>query len=105
MKRKALWVGAITAAHAVLTMGAVLFTMSLAMSAFDGKREPGVADRVSTLLAGALMAPLLPVYQIVTPRAVKSLPFLDNVVLLLNSLLWGVALVWLVERRSRRRAA
>ena len=104
IKRKRLWIGALTAVHAVLTLGAVLVAMSLAMAAFDGKREPGVMDRATTLLASTLMAPLGPVYRVITPREVQSLPFVGNVVVLLNSFLWAAALVWLLERRSRRGA-
>ena len=104
-KRKTLWIATITAVHAVLTLGAVLVTMSLAMSAFDGRREPGVVDRVTTMLASTLMAPLGPIYRVITPREVQSLPFVGNVVVLLNSFLWAAALVWLLERGLRRRAA
>jgi hypothetical protein len=104
MKRKALWIVAITTMHAALTIGAVLTTMGLAMSAFDGKRESGMIDHASSLLTRVLMAPVGPIYQAMTPRKFQGLPLIGDSVVLLNSLLWAIALVWLLERRSRGRA-
>jgi hypothetical protein len=99
MQRKALWIVTITALHAALTMGAVLVTMTLGMSAFEGKRASGVADSFGGVLAQVLMAPVGPVYRALVPRVVQALPFAGNVAILLNSLLWAIAIVWFVERR------
>ena len=104
MRRKALWIGGIAAVHALLTTAAVLTAMGLAMGAFDGARAPGLADRASSAAVRILMAPLVPLYTALAPRSVQGLPFVGNAVVLLNSLTWATALVWLAGRSNRRRA-
>jgi hypothetical protein len=105
MRRKALWVGILAVAHACLTVAAVLTSMSLAMAAFDGAREPTILDELCLFVPRVLMAPVVPLYALVVPRAWQRVPIISNGAVLLNSLVWAMAVVWLLERRSRRRAA
>ena len=100
MKRRALWVVGLGAGHAVLTMSLLLVTVGAVVAAFDGKRPSSVWDAVGLWTVQILTAPLAPIYRQLVPHDWSvSVPVLSRVVFLANSLIWGMAITWLIHYR------
>lgn len=102
MTKRVLWILGFAAAHATISLVTMFTTGGLGLSAFGGDRPPALVVRGSLWLLELLMLPLLPVYRYVLPPDWRlSVPALGNVFLALNSILWGMLLLWLVNHRRR----
>jgi|694.fasta_scaffold47174_3 hypothetical protein len=83
-------------------MTLLLFTGGLAMSAFEGNRASTALDAAGLWTVQILMAPLGPLYPLLVPHNWnETIPFLSNAFFYANSVLWGISLAWLIQRRRR----
>jgi hypothetical protein len=100
MRRNVAWILMIAVAHAALTMATLLVTGGLVMRAFDGTRAPSVADGMGLWVLRILMMPLGYVPDPIPQAWSDTVPPLRNLLFFMNSLLWGIAIVWLLRRRG-----
>lgn len=100
MKKKILFTAAgIAAFHLLLSIGSVAVAFGSGMEAFDNPGyQPSMVERVADSIAGILMQPGMSLW---TPWMSKNMPnVVEGGLILLNSLLWGIALALLLHAKT-----
>lgn len=103
MRKKYWQIAGFTLLHAVISWGLFLVSFAAGMSRFDTSAAAGIGEKVLRLLSRLL---LWPIFYPLVEWGPRPLPWYFSGVLgytpiILNSLIWGVAIWWLCFRRRK----
>ncbi len=90
--------------HFVVQIGVFASSFSVGMTYFDSLEEPSIASRILDRLSEFLMLPLVKPLISIWPKGWRGFP-LEHLPFILNSLVWGLVISWVIGRLKRRRSA
>lgn len=94
-KKKIIFVGTITIAHALVSVGIMVFTFGKQMGRFDSLEPASLSERMLRALSEILFLPLFSVVVRVPFLSKFFAGLLGYVPILLNSLIWGISIWYL----------
>lgn len=106
MRKQIRTVAALTALHAVLSVGLMVFTFSAGMDRFETGAPASWFEKSARIASNILFLPLVYPLTHWAPAGIGKIfsGLLGYLPIILNSLLWGMSGAWLLAGRSKKKS-